>query len=306
MAEPVSIVRAAGASQILRAEPIAAPVVDTTAAGDSFAAAYIAARLAGADPIEAARAGHRLAGVVVCHPGAIIPRTAMPDEASVTSPQGVAMTAKQDKLLALFKAARVVPVLTIERVEDAVPLARALVKGGVRTLEVTLRTPVAVESAKAIIAEVPDAIVGIGTILNADDLARAEALGAKFGISPGATPELLKAAAASSLPFAPGIATASELMAALAHGFDLVKFFPAEQSGGIKALRALAGPFPQARFCPTGGIGEANASAWLAEPNVVAVGGSWLCPPAEIKSGNWAGITAICERSMKSLKPVPR
>ena len=216
------------------------------------------------------------------------------------------MTAKQDKLLALFKAARVVPVLTIERVEDAVPLARALVKGGVRTLEVTLRTPAAVESAKAIIAEVRDAIVGIGTILSADDLARAEALGAKFGISPGATPELLKAAAASSLPFAPGIATASELMAALARGFDLVKFFPAEQAGGIKALRALAGPFPQARFCPTGGIGEANASAWLAEPNVVAVGGSWLCPPAEIRSGNWAGITAICERSMKSLKPVPR
>jgi 2-dehydro-3-deoxyphosphogluconate aldolase/(4S)-4-hydroxy-2-oxoglutarate aldolase len=216
------------------------------------------------------------------------------------------MTVKQDRLLVLFKAARVVPVLTIERLEDAVPLARALVKGGVRTLEVTLRTPVAVESAKAIIAEVPDAVVGIGTILNADDLARAETLGARFGISPGATPELLKAAAASPLPFAPGIATASELMAALAHGFDLVKFFPAEQSGGIKALRALAGPFPQAKFCPTGGIGEANADAWLAEPNVVAVGGSWLCPTAEIRSGNWSGITAICERSMKSLKPHPR
>jgi len=216
------------------------------------------------------------------------------------------MTAKQEKMLALFKAAGVVPVLTIGRVEDAVPLARALVKGGVRTLEVTLRTQVAVESAKAIIAEVPDAIVGIGTILNASDLARAEALGAKFGISPGATPELLKAAAASALPFAPGIATASELMAALAHGFDLVKFFPAEQSGGINALRALAGPFPQAKFCPTGGIVEANAAAWLSEPNVVAVGGSWLCPTAEIRSENWSGITAICERSMKSLKLPPR
>jgi 2-dehydro-3-deoxyphosphogluconate aldolase/(4S)-4-hydroxy-2-oxoglutarate aldolase len=216
------------------------------------------------------------------------------------------MTAKQDKMLALFKAAGVVPVLTINRVEDAVPLARALVKGGVRTLEVTLRTPVAVDAAKAIIAEVPDAIVGIGTILNARDLARAKALGAKFGISPGATPELLEAAAASALPFAPGIATASELMAALAHGFDLVKFFPAEQSGGINALRALAGPFPQAKFCPTGGIGEANAAAWLSEPNVVAVGGSWLCPTAEIRSGNWSGITAICERSMKSLKLPPR
>ena len=148
------------------------------------------------------------------------------------------------------------------------PLARALVAGGVRALEVTLRTPVAIEAAKAIIAEVPEAIVGIGTILNADDLARANALGARFGISPGATPELLEAAAASGLPFAPGIATASELMQALAHGFDLVKFFPAEQAGGIKALRALAGPFPDARFCPTGGIGEANAATWLAEPNV--------------------------------------
>ncbi len=213
---------------------------------------------------------------------------------------------KQGKLLALFKAARVVPVLTIDRVEDAVPLARALVKGGVRTLEVTLRTPAAVEAAKAIVAEVPDAIVGIGTILNADDLARAEALGAQFGISPGATPQLLKAAAASALPFAPGIATASELMQALAHGFDLVKFFPAEPSGGIKTLRALVGPFPHAKFCPTGGIGEANAATWLSEANVIAVGGSWLCPPAEVKSENWGGITAICDRSMKSLKVVPR
>src|SRR6201992_1006897 len=202
---------------------------------------------------------------------------------------------KQEKLTALFKSARVVPVLTINRVEDAVPLARALVSGGVRMLEVTLRTPAAIDAAKAIIANVPDAIVGIGTILSADDLARAEALGAAFGISPGATPELLKAAAASALPFAPGIATASELMAALAHGFDVVKFFPAETSGGIKALRALGGPFPQARFCPTSGIGEANPPPPPAEPNVVGVGGSWLCPPAEVRSGNWAGITAICE-----------
>jgi 2-dehydro-3-deoxyphosphogluconate aldolase / (4S)-4-hydroxy-2-oxoglutarate aldolase len=116
----------------------------------------------------------------------------------------------------------------------------------------------------------------------------------------------LKAAAAGSLPLAPGISTASELMLALSHGFELTKFFPAEQSGGIKALRALAGPFPEVRFCPTGGIGEANAAAWLAEPNVVAVGGSWLCPVADVRSGNWAGITAICERTMKSLKPASR
>ena len=212
-------------------------------------------------------------------------------------------TPKQEELAALFEQATIIPVLTIERLEDAVPLARALVAGGVHVLEVTLRTPVAIESAKAIMADVPEAIVGIGTILNADDLARAEAIGARFGISPGATPDLLKAAAASALPFAPGIATASELMLGLSRGFNLVKFFPAEQSGGIKALRALAGPFPDVRFCPTGGIGETNAASWLAEPNVVAVGGSWLCPAADIRSGNWAGITAICNRTMKLLKP---
>lgn len=211
-------------------------------------------------------------------------------------------TSKQDQIAELIRQATVIPVLTIERLEDAVPLAKALVAGGVRTLEVTLRTPVAVEAAKTIIADVPEAIVGIGTILNSEDLARAEALGATFGISPGATPELLKAVAASRLPFAPGIATASELMQALAHGFDVVKFFPAEQAGGIKALRALAGPFPNVRVCPTGGIGEANAATWLAEPNVLAVGGSWLCPASDIRAGNWAGITAMCARAMKSLK----
>jgi 2-dehydro-3-deoxyphosphogluconate aldolase / (4S)-4-hydroxy-2-oxoglutarate aldolase len=212
-------------------------------------------------------------------------------------------TPKQERLGALLGQAAVVPVLTIDRLEDAVPLAKALVAGGVRVLEVTLRTPVAIEAAKAILADVPEAVVGIGTILNAGDLVCVEALGIEFGISPGATPDLLKAAAASTLPFVPGIATASDLMQVLAYGFDLVKFFPAEQSGGIKALRALAGPFPRMRFCPTGGIGEANAVAWLAEPNVVAVGGSWLCPAADIKSGNWSGITAICERAMKLLKP---
>src|ERR1700737_4855204 len=214
-----------------------------------------------------------------------------------------AVPSSQANLLALLRSARVVPVLTIERFEDAVPLARALVAGGVRALEITLRPPVALEAAKAVMAEVPDAIVGIGTILNAADLARAEALGAKFGISPGATPDLLKAAAASALPFAPGIATASELMQALAHGFGLVKFFPPQQAGGIKALRALAGPFPDARFCPTGGIGEANAATWLSERNVVAVGGSWLCPASDVRSGNWEGITAICDRTMKPLTP---
>jgi 2-dehydro-3-deoxyphosphogluconate aldolase/(4S)-4-hydroxy-2-oxoglutarate aldolase len=214
----------------------------------------------------------------------------------------MSMTSKAAELAGLLRSARVIPVLTIERVADAVPLARALVAGGVRVLEMTLRTAAGIDAAKAIIAEVPEAVVGIGTVLNAQDLARSASVGARFAVSPGATPELLDAAAASDLPFMPGIATASELMQALARGFDLVKFFPAEQSGGIPALRAQAGPFPQARFCPTGGISEANAASWLAEPNVVVVGGSWLCPAADIRSGNWAGITAICKRTMKSLE----
>jgi 2-dehydro-3-deoxyphosphogluconate aldolase/(4S)-4-hydroxy-2-oxoglutarate aldolase len=214
----------------------------------------------------------------------------------------MSMMSKAEELAGLLGSARVIPVLTIERVADAVPLARALVAGGVRVLEMTLRTAAGIDAARAIIAEVPDAIVGIGTVLNARDLARSASVGARFAVSPGATPELLDAAAASELPFMPGIATASELMQALARGFDLVKFFPAEQSGGMPALRALAGPFPQARFCPTGGISESNAATWLAEPNVLVVGGSWLCPVADIRSGNWAGITAICERTMKGLE----
>jgi 2-dehydro-3-deoxyphosphogluconate aldolase/(4S)-4-hydroxy-2-oxoglutarate aldolase len=218
---------------------------------------------------------------------------------SMKSPRSA--ESREQELLGLLAAARVIPVLTIERVEDAVPLARALVKGGVRVLEITLRTAAAIDAAKAILAEVPEAIVGIGTVLSPEDLGRAAALGARFAISPGATPELLDAAATAELPFMPGIATASELMQAQARGFNLVKFFPAEQSGGLKALRALGGPFPNTRFCPTGGIGESNAAAWLAEPNVVVVGGSWLCPAADVRSGNWAGITAICDRTMKML-----
>ncbi|MEH2509673.1 2-dehydro-3-deoxyphosphogluconate aldolase/(4S)-4-hydroxy-2-oxoglutarate aldolase [Nitrobacteraceae bacterium AZCC 1564] len=221
------------------------------------------------------------------------------------SVQSAPMT-RDEELVSLLKSAHVVPVLTIERAEDAIPLASALVLGGVKTLEITLRTDAAVDAAKAIISEVPDAVVGIGTITTADDLKRAEALGARFGVSPGATPALLDAAANSSLPFLPGIATASELMQAQAYGFNVLKFFPAEQSGGIDMLRALAGPFPHARFCPTGGIGGANAAAWLAEPNVVAVGGSWLCPAADVKYANWEVITARCIDMMKTLRRRPR
>ena len=199
-----------------------------------------------------------------------------------------------DELLLISK---VIPVITIERVEHAVPLARALVAGGIRLLEITLRTAAGLDGAAAIIAEVPEAVVGIGTVLTPADLARSVAVGARFALSPGATPELLDAAARDGLPFLPGVATASELMQAQARGFDAVKFFPAVPAGGIPALRALAGPFPTMRYCPTGGIGEDNAAEWLAVPNVVAVGGSWLTPAAEVRSGRWDAISDRARRA---------
>ncbi len=198
----------------------------------------------------------------------------------------------------LVAVSRIIPVITIAQVEHAVPLARALVAGGVRLLEITLRTEAGLRGAARIVAEVEDAIVGIGTVLTPDDLARAVDVGARFALSPGATPALLAAAARCGIPFLPGIATASELMAAMGHGFGTFKFFPALAAGGIPALRALGGPFPAARFCPTGGIGAANAAEWLAEPNVVAVGGSWLTPAAEMRAGNWAAITSRCKAAV--------
>ena len=164
------------------------------------------------------------------------------------------------------------------------------------TLEVTLRTPVAIEAAKAIIAEVPEAIVGIGTILNADDLARARSARRQIRHQPRRHAGSAEGRRRQRLAVRAGYCDRVRTDAGTGPGFDLVKFFPAEQAGGIKALRALAGPFPNVRFCPTGGIGEANAASWLAEPNVVAVGGSWLCPAAEIRAGNWAGITAMCDQ----------
>jgi 2-dehydro-3-deoxyphosphogluconate aldolase/(4S)-4-hydroxy-2-oxoglutarate aldolase len=215
---------------------------------------------------------------------------------------GLSASERQAALEKILSPARIVPVLTIDRVEDGVPLARALVAGGVKVLEVTFRTEAAAAAAKAIIAEVPEAVVGIGTVLNGDDLRRAQALGAQFAVSPGATSELLDAAADSALPLLPGVATASEVMQAQAKGFSLLKFFPAEQAGGIPMLRALAGPFPKTRFCPTGGIGAANVATWLAEPNVMCVGGSWLCPASDIKAANWEVITGRCIDAMKHLR----
>jgi 2-dehydro-3-deoxyphosphogluconate aldolase / (4S)-4-hydroxy-2-oxoglutarate aldolase len=213
-----------------------------------------------------------------------------------------AQATRNERLAELLRVAKVIPVITIERVEDAVPLAQALVAGGLRLLEITLRTPTALDAAAAIIARVPDAIVGIGTVLGPDDLVRSREIGAQFALSPGASPALLEAAAADTMPFIPGVATASELMMVLTSGFETVKFFPAVPAGGPAALKALAGPFPDARFCPTGGIDETNFSDWLALPNVVVVGGSWITPAADIRAGAWTAITDRARRALAVLR----
>jgi 2-dehydro-3-deoxyphosphogluconate aldolase / (4S)-4-hydroxy-2-oxoglutarate aldolase len=204
------------------------------------------------------------------------------------------MSTQQARLREVFALAPVIPVITIEDAAQAVPLARALVKGGLRVVEITLRTQAGMDAARAILAEVPEAVVGIGTVLTPDDYARAAKLGAAFAISPGLSAELLDAAKTGELPFAPGIQTASDLIACVVRGFELVKFFPAVPAGGLAAIDALAGPFPNVRFCPTGGINAGNAAQWLSHKKVVAIGGSWIAPAADIKTGNW---TAIEERA---------
>lgn len=290
-----------GQEACVEAGPVAS-VVDTTAAGDSFAAAYLAARLGGAAPAEAAAAGHRLAGVVVGHPGAIIPRQRMPPSPRrAGEPPMTPAPSIGQQLQAVLAIGRVIPVITLHRLEHAVPLARALVAAGIRLLEITLRTEAGLAGAQAILREVPEAVVGIGTVLTADDLHRAEDSGARFALSPGATPALLDAAARASIPFLPGVATASEVMEAMARGFAAAKLFPATAAGGLSGLRALAGPFPAMRFCPTGGITEDNAAEWLAEPTVIAVGGSWLTPSAEVSAGDWARIEARARQTSARL-----
>ncbi|WP_158809120.1 bifunctional 4-hydroxy-2-oxoglutarate aldolase/2-dehydro-3-deoxy-phosphogluconate aldolase [Beijerinckia sp. L45] len=203
--------------------------------------------------------------------------------------------------LALLRSAKLIPVLTITDLTHAVPLAKALVAGGVRTLEITLRTAFGAQAAAAVRAEVPDAMVGLGTVLTAHDLAICKEHDLHFAFSPGASPALLDAAEKMGIDFVPGIQTASEIMACLERGFDVMKFFPAVPAGGIAAVKALAGPFPHVRFCPTGGINEADTAAWLKLPNVVAVGGSWLAPPDEVERGDWAAITARASRAMAAL-----
>lgn len=201
---------------------------------------------------------------------------------------------------ALLRAAPVVPVLAIADLDDAVPLAHALVEAGLPVLEVTLRTPVALDAIARIARDVAGARVGAGTVLRAADLAAVHAAGATFAISPGATDALYAAARGARIPYIPAIATASELMAGLDHGHRVFKFFPAEAAGGTTALKAFAGPFPQARFCPTGGIDAARAPAYRALPNVLTVGGSWMVPGDALAARDWARIHALAREAAVS------
>lgn len=187
----------------------------------------------------------------------------------------------------ILDASPVMPVIVLNRVDDAVPLAKALVEGGICVLEVTMRTPVALACVRAIRGAVPSAIVGVGTIINRADMDAALEAGAMFGVSPGTTPELLAHAATNEFPFLPGTMTPSDVMRALDAGFSAMKLFPAKQAGGVEMLKALGGPFPQVMFCPTGGIDADSAPAFLSLPNVACVGGSWLSPATLIASADW-------------------
>ncbi|MGW1000891.1 bifunctional 4-hydroxy-2-oxoglutarate aldolase/2-dehydro-3-deoxy-phosphogluconate aldolase [Streptomyces sp. NPDC002520] len=189
--------------------------------------------------------------------------------------------------------APVVPVVVVSDAGDAVPLARALVAGGLPAIEVTLRTPAALDAIRAIADEVPDAVVGAGTVITPDQVERCVAAGARFLVSPGWTDALLTAMRASGVPYLPGVSTTSEVVALLERGVREMKFFPAQAAGGTAYLKSLAGPLPQARFCPTGGIGPATAPEYLSLPNVGCVGGSWMIPADAVAAGDWARIEEL-------------
>jgi 2-dehydro-3-deoxyphosphogluconate aldolase/(4S)-4-hydroxy-2-oxoglutarate aldolase len=199
--------------------------------------------------------------------------------------------------LELMRIGPVIPVIVIDELAQAVPLAKALVAGGVKVLEVTLRTPVALEAIRAIAREVEGAIVGVGTISRPEDFAQALDAGARFGVSPGLTPELIDAAKQSSLPLLPGVMTPSDVIAARAAGYAELKLFPAQQAGGIGMLKALGGPFPDVTFCPTGGVTVTSAPEFLALPNVACVGGSWLTPKDAVMAGDWGRITVLAREA---------
>ncbi|WP_328657158.1 bifunctional 4-hydroxy-2-oxoglutarate aldolase/2-dehydro-3-deoxy-phosphogluconate aldolase [Streptomyces sp. NBC_00334] len=193
--------------------------------------------------------------------------------------------------------APVVPVVVLDDLADAVPLARALVAGGLPAIEVTLRTPVALDAIRAIAGEVPDAVVGAGTLVTAEQVGEVVAAGARFLVSPGWTDVLLEAMRASGVPFLPGVSTTSEVVALLERGVREMKFFPAEAAGGTAYLKALAAPLPQARFCPTGGITPASAPEYLALPNVGCVGGSWMLPKDAVAGRDWGRVEALAREA---------
>lgn len=195
--------------------------------------------------------------------------------------------------LSLASHGPVIPVIVIQRLQDAVPLAQALVAGGVRVLEVTLRTPVALPAIEAIARAVPEAIVGAGTLRSAADVRAARDAGCRFGVSPGFTEAIGAACREQGLPLLPGVSTASEVMQANAAGYSFLKLFPAVAVGGLNLLKALAGPFPDVAFCPTGGISLESAPQFLALPNVRVCGGSWLTPQDALEQGDWARITRL-------------
>ena len=192
--------------------------------------------------------------------------------------------------------APIVPVIVVKEIAHAVPLAQALVKGGLPALEVTLRTPCALDAIRAM-ADVEGGVVGAGTLITPADVKAAKAAGAKFGVSPGATDTLVKACEDEGLPLLPGAVTASEVMALLEKGFEMLKFFPAATSGGAAAIKALGGPLPQVTFCPTGGISLSNAGDYLSLKNVACAGGSWVAPDNLVQAGDWAGIEALAREA---------
>jgi len=198
----------------------------------------------------------------------------------------------------VLNAGPVMPVMVIDNLDDAVPLAKALVAGGIKVLEITLRTPIALDAIRLISQEVKDAIVGAGTITTPEQLKAAEDVGAVFAISPGLTPKLLAAAQTGSIALIPGIATLSELMMGMEYGLDHFKFFPAEAAGGIPMLKSIAGPIPGVTFCPTGGISPENYNSYLQLSNVACVGGSWLAPADVVKSKNWARVTELAKQAI--------
>lgn len=196
-----------------------------------------------------------------------------------------------------LKAVRVVPVIVIKDLGHAVPLAKALVEGGLNVLEITLRSPVALEAIRTISGEVKDAIVGAGTVINAEQFVDAADAGAKFVVSPGLTEEVVRASRDHLLPLLPGVATASEIMRGLSLGLKAFKFFPAENVGGAAAIKALGGPFPQVSFCPTGGVSAKNLSSYLSLPNVIAAGGSWMVPSDLNEAGAFARATQMAREA---------